>query len=71
VINPGNRAIELAEQRTEQERDAAVSRTVAALDGAGTADCIDCGEAIDPARKAALPSACRCFDCQSLRERGN
>lgn len=71
MINPGNRAIELAEQRAEQERDAAVSRTVSALVGAGTADCVDCREPIDPARKAALPSANRCFDCQSLREQGN
>jgi RNA polymerase-binding transcription factor DksA len=69
VINPGNRAIELAEQRAEQERDAAVSRSIAALSSAGTPDCVDCREPIDPARKAALPSAERCIHCQSRRER--
>lgn len=71
MINPGNRAIELAEQRTEQERDAAISRSIAVLAGTGTANCIDCRQPIDPARRAALPSAKRCIGCQSLRERGH
>lgn len=66
-----SRALELTQQRTEQERDAAVSRSIAVLGGAGTANCIDCREPIEPARRAALPSACRCVDCQSMRERGH
>lgn len=49
----------------EADRTEAVRRVQAALIGAGAADCIDCGEDIDPARRAALPSAERCILCQT------
>lgn len=34
-----------------------------------TADCIDCGDPIDPARLEAMPSACRCVVCQTITDR--
>nr|WP_236783871.1 TraR/DksA C4-type zinc finger protein [Azospirillum humicireducens] len=37
---------------------------------AGSVLCIDCDTAIPPARRAALPSATRCVDCQEKHERG-
>jgi phage/conjugal plasmid C-4 type zinc finger TraR family protein len=35
-----------------------------------TDECIDCGDDIPPARKAAIPDAARCLDCQERHERG-
>lgn len=37
--------------------------------GAGSGDCIDCGERIPPARRAAAPGAARCVGCQSAFEK--
>lgn len=56
---------------TEAERDEGVRRARAGLEGAGAADCAACGDEIDPARRAALPSATRCVACQSRVERGS
>lgn len=36
--------------------------------GAGTDECADCGEAIPPARRAALPGTRTCLVCQSARD---
>lgn len=36
--------------------------------GAGSLECSDCGEEISAMRRQALPSATRCFDCQSRTE---
>lgn len=55
---------------TEAERAEGVRRARAGLDGHGSADCAGCGDEIDPARRAALPSATRCVACQSRVERG-
>lgn len=37
--------------------------------GEGRAECEDCGEAIAPARRLALPGVRRCVECQALHER--
>ena len=55
---------------TEAERVEGVRRARAGLDGDGAAECAGCGDEIDPARRAALPSATRCVACQSRLERG-
>ncbi|WP_035692796.1 TraR/DksA C4-type zinc finger protein [Azospirillum halopraeferens] len=47
-----------------------VAAVRARLAAAGASACTDCGDPIDPARRAALPSATRCFGCQSDREGG-
>lgn len=31
-------------------------------------DCIDCGESIPAARKAAMPGCRRCIECQTMHE---
>lgn len=36
--------------------------------GEGTAECVECGEAIPDARRKALPGAHTCVDCQSGRD---
>lgn len=58
------RDYELAERLAEAERDAAVSRAVAGVTGVGSVLCIDCGEVIETARRAAAPWAVRCLHCQ-------
>lgn len=37
--------------------------------GAGTAECVECGDDIPPARRKALPGATTCIGCQSGRDR--
>lgn len=54
---------------TEAERSEGVRRVQATLDEAGATECIGCGEPIEPARRAALPSARRCTPCQERVER--
>lgn len=65
----GNFAHELAALRAEQERDAGIKAARAPLSEAGSAVCISCGEDIDEERRAAMPSARRCIDCQTRIER--
>ncbi|ADZ70103.1 TraR/DksA C4-type zinc finger protein [Polymorphum gilvum] len=60
--------VELAEARVEREREAGVNAVRARLQGAGAADCVDCGEEIPPARRRAMPSARRCAGCQTRIE---
>ena len=36
--------------------------------GAGTEECVECGEEIPPARRRALPGATTCVKCQSGRD---
>ncbi|WP_391563235.1 TraR/DksA C4-type zinc finger protein [Novosphingobium sp.] len=50
------------------QRDRAITRAKAALDGAGADLCRDCGRDIPAARRVALPSAIRCVTCQSIHE---
>jgi len=37
--------------------------------GEGTAECVECGEAIPEARRRALPGARTCVKCQAGRDR--
>lgn len=60
---------DLAAKLADAERDAAVSRAVATISGLGRQSCIDCGHAIEPARRAAAPWAVRCIPCQQAFER--
>ncbi|WP_439532054.1 TraR/DksA C4-type zinc finger protein [Polymorphobacter sp.] len=55
----------------EAAREDAVARVQAALAQAGEADCLGCGEAIEPERRAVLPSAVRCHHCQGEVEKRN
>jgi phage/conjugal plasmid C-4 type zinc finger TraR family protein len=54
---------------TETERAEGVRRVKESLAVAGAAACIGCGDDIEPARRAALPSARRCITCQGRVER--
>lgn len=53
-----------AQLSVEQHGQAAIDAAQRSLAQAGRADCLACGEAINPARRAALPSAQRCAPCQ-------
>jgi phage/conjugal plasmid C-4 type zinc finger TraR family protein len=68
-MDADNRALESAELLDEQQRDRAVARIRKDLELEGEAECRDCGDPIDVARRMALPSATRCFDCQEAHER--
>lgn len=63
-----NRDYDLADRRSEEERDHGLRQVQAGLAGAGTDDCVDCDEAIDLARRKAMPNARRCAGCQSDHE---
>lgn len=65
----GNFAHELADMRAEQEREAGIAAARKPLKQAGTFDCVRCGEEIEAERRAAMPSARRCVDCQEGFER--
>ncbi|MCZ7893335.1 TraR/DksA C4-type zinc finger protein [Agrobacterium salinitolerans] len=65
----GNAALELAEQRTEQEREASIAAASRALRAPGTLECEDCGNDIARERRIALPSATRCIVCQTKFEK--
>lgn len=65
----GERAIEQAEQRAAQEREAGIRFARSVVEQAGTAICEDCGVEISRARRAAAPFATRCIDCQTAAER--
>ena len=65
----GNAAIELAEARVEQERDAGVARIRIALAGTSGRMICDCGQPIGEARRQAMPNAVDCIDCATFTER--
>lgn len=69
-MNVGNLGHELADMRAEQERGAGIAAVQRTLAQNGTGYCIRCGENIEPERRAAMPSARRCVECQTLIERG-
>tara|TARA_B100001179_G_C18491018_1_gene359921 strand:- start:78 stop:299 length:222 start_codon:yes stop_codon:yes gene_type:complete len=69
-MDASNRAVESAELAIEQDRDRAVNRIRKDLEVEGDAECRDCGDPIDVARRMALPSATRCLECQEAHERG-
>ena len=64
-----NAAFDLAEQRIEEEREAAIAASRAALMANGTIECVDCGCTISIARKRVYPSARRCLECQEFTEK--
>ncbi|MDH0908831.1 TraR/DksA C4-type zinc finger protein [Rhizobium pusense] len=63
-----NSALDLAAERTEQEREAGIAAASLALRFPGTMECEDCGNDIARARRIALPSAIRCVVCQTRHE---
>lgn len=65
----GNRQIEAAEAMVAKEAADQVARIRASLAEAGEDVCVVCDQPIGAARKAALPSAERCIDCQIDHER--
>lgn len=67
----GERQIEAAEAMVSREAASQVARIRAELAEDGEDVCVDCDEPIGAARKAALPSADRCIDCQVDWERKN
>lgn len=56
-----------------REREASISRVVdrAAPAVPPATICLDCGDDLDPERKAVHPAAVRCLTCQEARERFN
>lgn len=69
MMQAGNFAVELAEHRVAQERDAGVRRIHLAVYDEGASACKDCGEAIPAARRKAAPFARRCIACQTHFEK--
>lgn len=61
--------IEAAAEMVDRERDDEIARIQAGLAEEGEDFCIECDDPIEPARKAALPSAERCIPCQKQYER--
>ena len=53
----------------EADRIGCVAMVRERLQGQGAEFCADCDVEIPDARRKAYPSAVRCVDCQSLRER--
>lgn len=58
-----------AEILEHEERGRGVAAVRQKLAAAGADDCCDCGDPIEAARRAALPSAQRCLTCQQAHER--
>lgn len=58
-----------AEASFARQTDTTIARIRAVLDEPGDATCHGCGEEIEAARRAAMPSATRCIRCQQLHER--
>lgn len=63
------RMLEAVDAALTKERDVAIARIRAGLAEEGEDICVDCDGPIGPERKAALPSAERCIDCQHMHER--
>ncbi|PZP54349.1 MAG: molecular chaperone DnaK [Agrobacterium fabrum] len=63
-----NSALDLAADRTEQERQTGIAAVARTLRGAGTVQCEDCSNDIPRERRLALPSATRCIRCQTRHE---
>jgi DnaK suppressor protein len=57
----------IVERHVEEIRD--IDAALARMAKRRYGRCIDCDEDIEPARLIAFPTAKRCVDCQSLRER--
>lgn len=61
--------LDRAQRLSERHREAGLARVRSRLDVQGPDECEDCGELIEPRRRAALPSATRCISCQEQFER--
>ena len=57
--------IERAAMYVEAENARMIAEARASLATSGTTECIDCGREIEPKRRAAMPAARRCIECQS------
>lgn len=51
-----------------REREASIARARAKTARPGGKYCVDCENEINPQRRAAMPSATRCLECQEHRE---
>jgi len=63
--------IDRAQEREQLDRALALAALQRRLDHeprSGATHCVDCGEQIDPRRRAAVPCAQRCADCQKTWE---
>jgi phage/conjugal plasmid C-4 type zinc finger TraR family protein len=65
----GEFAIELAQHRVAQERDAGLARVAAIVNRQGELECQTCGVDIPLTRRVAAPFAVRCVDCQNKHEK--
>lgn len=61
--------VDRAEELVELDRREGVRRAQEAIAAPGAEACIDCAAPIEPARRAAMPSATRCGACQTEAER--
>jgi len=69
-MNEGNeRLLEAASEFDERRRELAIKRIREEPTLKGDEFCRACGDPIEIARRAALPSATRCVDCQAAHER--
>lgn len=60
--------IDAAQKTEELWRGQAMARSRQLQTSPGKRDCVDCGEQIEPERRAANPSAFRCIECQRISE---
>lgn len=60
-----------ATEREMQERQDSIDTVRRRVCGEGSALCIDCEESIPAARRRAMPSVVRCYDCQQRFELRN
>ena len=63
------RDLEHSEARVTMERETAIRESARIVGTRGTADCVDCGEAISAERQRAAPFSTRCINCQRAYER--
>ena len=68
------RQFELAQQLEQAQRDDVIALARAQCRGSGTSECVDCGVPIPAERRACVPYATRCTECQGrfeVRRTGN
>lgn len=63
--------VDHAERLEAMVRDAGITRARIAVAGPGSDVCEDCGDDIEPTRRAAMPAATRCSCCQHDFEHHN